>query len=86
MIAAPVPFSLFRFMVNPEDICRNDIDTTGLHFADFPAPFRLRYAGIVNLAHDGNDMLAVKDKPLAIHQKSFAFGCCRCPKPESTLC
>ena len=63
MIAAPVPFSLFRFMVNPEDICRNDIDTTGLHFADFPAPFRLRYAGIVNLAHDGNDMLAVKDKP-----------------------
>ena len=86
MIAAPVPFSLLRFMVNPEDICRNDIDTTGLHFVDFPAPFRLRYAGIVNLAHDGNDMLAVKDKPLAIHQKSFAFGCCRCPKPESTLC
>jgi len=30
-------------------------------------------------------MLAVKDKPLAIHQKSFAFGCCGCPKPESVL-
>ena len=59
-VAGPVKLAFDLFVVNPENVSGDDVDSGGLHLEDFFLPFGLGNAGEVKLAHDGQPGLAVE--------------------------
>ena len=68
--ACPVKFILYFFMVNPDDIGRNDVYTAFLHFKESFLPVTIRIAGIMDFTHYRKPSFSVSKKAFIVKRIS----------------
>src|SRR5271163_4862273 len=74
-LAGPIELAFDFLVMNPEDVCGDDLHTSSLHFQDFFFPVRFGVAGKVELAHHGQPRLGILNDVAAVDGKGVSgFG------------
>src|ERR1700733_5604949 len=66
-LAGPIELTFYLFVMNPENVGRDNLHPARLHFQNFFFPVRLGVAGKVELAHHGQPRLGIFHKVAAVN-------------------
>jgi hypothetical protein len=72
LLAGPVPLVFDLFVVDPDDVGRDDLHACRLHLEDLGLPLAFGDAGVVHLAHHREPGLAIEREVLRIEAEGVA--------------
>src|SRR5215469_18974921 len=73
-LSAPVKLAFNLFMVDPENVRGDDLDSARLHFQDLLLPVARRIARVMEFAHDRKPRLSVANQVALVGGEIVTIG------------